>query len=232
MALQLNSEHLLVPTQPMTFADMLRSKDVRRPRGWLPALAGSIALSLGMFIGMHALITVSGHGANKPEALPTIDFVRLKRDSQITPNERRKPPPPPPPKAPPPTSKMTVATEATSDGPAISVPGSLDLSAGGGGGGGVATSGFDSELVPLQRVNPAYPQDARRNRIEGYVKLDLLVAPDGSVRSAKVVESKPKGLFDASAVTAVLKWRFKPKTVDGKAVEQRGVQKIEFAINK
>jgi len=96
----------------------------------------------------------------------------------------------------------------------------------------VASGGFDSELVPLQRVNPAYPQDARRNRIEGYVKLDLLVAPDGSVRSAKVVDAKPKGLFDASAVTAVLKWRFKPKTVDGKAVEQRGVQKIEFTINK
>ncbi|EIT68491.1 MULTISPECIES: energy transducer TonB [Hydrocarboniphaga] len=232
MALQLNSEHLLVPTRPMTFAEMLRSKDVRRPRGWVPALAASLALSLGMFIGMHALITVSGHGAKKPETLPTIDFVRLKRDSQVTPNERRKPPPPPPPKAPPPASKMTVATEAASDGPAITVPGSLDLSAGSGGGGGVASGGFDSELVPLQRVNPAYPQDARRNRIEGYVKLDLLVAPDGSVRSAKVVDAKPKGLFDASAVTAVLKWRFKPKTVDGKAVEQRGVQKIEFTINK
>ena len=55
-------------------------------------------------------------------------------------------------------------------------------------------------------------------------------APAAAAAAPK--STKPKGLFDASAVTAVLKWRFKPKTVDGKAVEQRGVQKIEFTINK
>lgn len=235
MAIQVSHERMLSitpPAPPMTFAEMLRSKDVRRPRGWGPAFVISLALSLGMFWGMHALITVSGHGADKPETLPTIDFVRLKRDSEVTPNERRKPPPPPPPKAPPPTARMTVATEGPTGGPGIQVPGSLDLSPGTAGGGPAVATGMDSDLVPLQRVNPVYPQDARRNKIEGYVKLELIVAPDGSVRSAKVVESKPKGLFDASAVTAVLKWRFKPKTVDGKAVEQKGVQKIEFTINK
>ena len=57
------------------------------------------------------------------------------------------------------------------------------------------------------------------------------VNPDGSVRKARVVEAKPKGLFEAAAVTAVQKWRFKPKTVDGKAVEFHGVQRIEFNLS-
>jgi protein TonB len=236
MAIELSQEQMLGlgrSRAPMTFAEMLRSKEVRRPHGWVPALGASLVFSFGLFWGMHALISKSGHGANKLETLPTIDFVRLKRDSNVTPNERKRPPPPPPPKSPPPPSKMTVATESTGTGPAIAMPGNLDLSAGSGGGGpGGGGVGFDSELVPLQRVNPAYPQDARRNKIEGYVKLELLVAADGSVRSAKVIESKPKNLFDSAAVTAVYKWRFKPKTVDGKAVEQKGQQRIDFALNK
>ena len=90
----------------------------------------------------------------------------------------------------------------------------------------------DGDLVPLQRVNPVYPQEARRNKIEGYVKLELVISPEGGVIGAKIMESKPKGLFDSAAVQAVYKWRFKPKTVDGRAVEQKGTQRVVFELTK
>ena len=57
-----------------------------------------------------------------------------------------------------------------------------------------------------------------------------MVNADGSVRSAKVTEAKPKGLFDAAAVTAVLRWKFKPRVVNGEPVPQRGLQRIEFNL--
>lgn len=222
------------PSSHKTFAEILRSKDVRRPSGWMPAFGGALALSLGLFWLMHTVIHVSGMGPQKKEQLQTIDFVRLKRDSDVTPNERRKPPPPPPPKSPPPPAKMSVATDAPVGGPGIAAPGSLDLSADSGGpaSGGASANMFDSDAVPLQRVNPMYPNEARRAGITGYVRLQLTIAPDGSVRAAKVIESKPKGLFDASAVTAVLKWRFKPKVVDGVPVDYVATQRIAFDLNK
>jgi protein TonB len=43
-----------------------------------------------------------------------------------------------------------------------------------------------------------------------------------------VVEAKPRGVFDSAAITAALKWKFKPRVVDGKPVDQRGVVQIDF----
>lgn len=222
--------------RPRSLAALFRSNAAQSSRGWVPAFAVSLAISLGLFWLMHSVIDASGVGPAKKENLPTIDFVRLKRDTEVTPNERRKPPPPPPPKAPPPPSKLSVVAEAPVGGAGIAVPTEVDLSAGtgdGGAGAGAATSNmFDSDVVPLQRVNPQYPNEARRAGITGWVEMDLTIATDGSVRAAKVVNAKPKGLFDAAAVTAALKWRFKAKVLDGKAVEFHALQKVQFDLNK
>jgi protein TonB len=98
---------------------------------------------------------------------------------------------------------------------------------GSGGGNGL----FDGDIIPLQRIPPQYPRDAARNNITGWVQLEVLVNPDGTVRSARVLDSKPKGLFEAAAVQAVLRWKFKPKVVNGLPVQQKGSQKIEFNLN-
>ena len=61
---------------------------------------------------------------------------------------------------------------------------------------------FDGDLLPLQRIPPQYPRDAARAGITGWVQLEVLVNADGTVRSAKVVDSKPRGIFEAAAVQA------------------------------
>jgi len=202
-----------------------------------PSLGLAIVVSLGFFWLMHAIITKTGYGIQKAETLPTIDFVRLKRDSEVETTQRRKPPPPP--EQPPPPQKLQIVASAVSaDSVAMDVP-TLGLNANVGGGpfvgesgGGAGLSGmFDGDIIPIQRVPPAYPRDAARAGVTGFVQLEVLVNADGTVRTAKVLEAKPKGLFEAAAVTAVMRWKFKPKVVNGQAVAQRGSQKIEFNLN-
>jgi protein TonB len=202
----------------------------------LPALGASVLFSLVLFALLYGAIRVGHFATEKTETLQAIDFVRLKRDSEVETLSRRKPPPPPP--QPPPPPKMRVATESVQQGPTgMEIP-SLNLSASVGGGpiagqlGGKGVGGmFDGDLLPLQRIPPQYPRDAARSGITGWVQLEVLVNADGSVRSAKVLDSKPRGLFEASAVQAVMRWKFKPKIQDGKPIEQRGAQKIEFNLN-
>jgi periplasmic protein TonB len=200
----------------------------------LATLAG-ICVSLVLFGLLYGAIHASEFVADKRDALQTIDFVRLKRDSEVETLSRRKPPPPP--AQPPPPAKMRVAAESVQQGPAAMEIPTLNLSAAVGGGPMAGQMGkgpgamFDGDLLPLQRIPPQYPRDAARSGITGWVQLEVLVNADGTVRSAKVLDAKPRGIFEAAAVQAVMRWKFKPKIQDGKPVEQRGAQKIEFNLN-
>ena len=60
--------------------------------------------------------------------------------------------------------------------------------------------------------------------------VELLVDESGSVLSAVVREAKPSTVFNAAAVQAVLKWKFKPRVEGGVAVQQRGITRIDFQI--
>jgi protein TonB len=212
-----------------------------RTRLPLAALAG-LLFSAIMFLGLFGLINRHGGGMDKADTLPTIDFVRLKRDTELQTLERRKPPPPPPPPKTPPPPKLKVATDTPQEqqtpfampnlGLSASVGGGPFLGAMGSGGGAPAGGLFDGDIIPMQRINPTYPRQAARDSIEGYVKIQFTVNADGTVREAKVLEAKPRGVFDAAAISAALKWKFKPKVVDGKPVDQRGVQTINFTLGE
>lgn len=197
--------------------------------------------SLGLFWLMQAITTGGGGETEKLEVLTAIDFVRLKQDTEVENIQRRKPPPPPPPKEPPPPPKLKVASETPQQSPTpFDIP-NLGLSGnvGGGpfigeltGGGGGAGGLFDGDIIPIARINPQYPRNAARDGIEGTVTLEVTVNPDGTVRSAKVIEAKPRGVFDAAAVQAVLKWKFKPKVINGQPVAQVGRLPMEFSLGE
>ena len=44
------------------------------------------------------------------------------------------------------------------------------------------------------------------------------------------MEIRPHRIFDAAAIQAVLKWKFKPRVIDGVAVKQVGLTTIEFNL--
>ena len=203
----------------------------------IPILAIALGVAFGLFTLMHTVITVTGHGVDKVETQPTIDFVRLRRDSQVEAMQRRKPPPPPP-QPPPPPSKMRIETGNVANGSLAFAMPNVDLNASMSGGGFTGQMGapggsgmFDGDIIPLQRIPPQYPRDAARNGVTGWVQLEVLVNADGTVRSARVLQSNPKGLFEAAAVQAVLRWKFKPKVVNGQPIQQKGSHRIEFNLN-
>jgi TonB family protein len=72
----------------------------------------------------------------------------------------------------------------------------------------------------VKTVPPAYPAIALRMKIEGTVKLDVTIDPDGSVEDVKVVSGH--ALLTPAAVDAVKKWKYEPgegKTTVGVNVE-------------
>ncbi|HET6395944.1 MAG TPA: TonB family protein [Pseudoxanthomonas sp.] len=65
---------------------------------------------------------------------------------------------------------------------------------------------------------PAYPAEAARERIGGKVMLLVSVAADGSVADVQVEEATPAGVFEAVAIEAARKWKFRPEMKDGRPV--------------
>ena len=94
---------------------------------FIPAAVASLAFSLALFGLMYSVIQAGQTILQERDVLPTIDFVRLKRDSSVDTISRNKPPPPPP--APPPPKKMKVASVAPSNSMAGMDMPSLDLNA-------------------------------------------------------------------------------------------------------
>jgi periplasmic protein TonB len=198
-----------------------------------PGLYGA-AVAFGMFWSMHLLIVGGKYVPEDGATLATVDFVRLKKETELETRERRKPPKPEPPKQPPPP-KMKVETPPPDAPPTqVALP-KLNLPSNITGGPflgaftGEGMSGY-SELIPLVRIAPQYPRQALRDGIEGVVVFEVTINPDGTVKSAKLLSAKPRGVFEGAAMNAIMKWKFKPKVVEGKGVESVGVQPIDFKM--
>jgi TonB family protein len=80
----------------------------------------------------------------------------------------------------------------------------------------------------LHRVEPDYPEEARQQRIEGPVVLDVRTREDGTIEEVKLVSGQP-ALADA-AIAAVKQWRFRPPTVKGQPVEMQTRVTLNFRL--
>lgn len=65
---------------------------------------------------------------------------------------------------------------------------------------------------------PPYPLAARRQGVQGTVRLDLLIAADGGVAEVRLRESSGSAILDHSVMQTVKRWRFIPATQRGQAV--------------
>ena len=191
---------------------------------------------MALFWLLRTLISASG-AFDEIQASPKIEFVRLRKDTELEEKKRVKPEiekPEPPPKAETVnTAKMSVIPGADMAALAPSV----DYSGVGGGLGGLGvaelsvSAGSDRDAVPQVRIQPDYPIQARQKGIEGWVDVKFNVGADGSVRNPVVVNAKPKQIFDRAALQAVKGWKYNPKIEDGRAVERKGLKvRIRFQL--
>ncbi len=207
------------------------------PARFILPLAGASVFAFSMFWGLHALINRDHGGLDDTLTLQTIDFVRLKRATELETKQRQKPEKPPPPKQPPPP-KLAVASQAKPDMaptqfmmPNMNLPTSIS----GGPFLGTFAAGDiqgDAELIPLVRIAPQFPRQAARDGISGEVVLEITVGPDGTVKAARVKSAKPRGYFESAAVAAAYKGRFRPKVVDGQPQETKGEYTVKFNIGE
>ena len=88
----------------------------------------------------------------------------------------------------------------------------------------------NSALIPLVRIAPRYPREALVSGKTGFVTIKLTVDEDGKVIDAVISNSRPPRIFDRAALQAVLRWKFKPRVVNGVPVKQVGTTTIEFNL--
>lgn len=88
------------------------------------------------------------------------------------------------------------------------------------------------DQIPVARVqqNPIYPYEMRRAGITGEVNIGFIVDSNGDVRDAYVINSTHRE-FEAPAVQAVSKWKFRPGRRGGRAVNTRMSVPIVFSFN-
>ncbi|AWB65391.1 iron siderophore transporter TonB [Saccharobesus litoralis] len=72
---------------------------------------------------------------------------------------------------------------------------------------------------PIVRVTPRFPKNTSNKSLSGYIKAKYVVKEDGRIGDVVILESQPKGFFDAEGIKAIKKWRYRPAILNGKPVD-------------
>ena len=180
---------------------------------------GTVTLALLML--MRTVIANPDSAVEQGFTGHVVELVHVQEDRDVV-VEPRLPEPPPPPDEPPPDLPPPPMNTNVQVGVAIGevqVDANADI-------GGIGGFSPDGEYLPIVKVQPVYPGRALARGIEGHVIVEFVVTETGSVRDPVVIEAQPPGIFDRAALTAALKFKYKPKMVDGQPVAVSGVQNI------
>ena len=89
---------------------------------------------------------------------------------------------------------------------------------------------WDDPPQLTRMVTPTYPERAKKAGVEGRVDLSIVVDEKGNVVEADVVAATPAGYFEQAAREAVLRWKYKPARLRGRAVRARTSQSVYFSL--
>ncbi len=82
----------------------------------------------------------------------------------------------------------------------------------------------------LKIVEPHYPPEAKRARVEGVVVLEATVTEAGTVNQVKIISGNP--LLVNAAIEAVQQWKYEPTILNGKPVAVILTAKVTFQLSK
>jgi len=185
-------------------------------------------VTLSLLFIMQLLIVSGKQALTEPRERHKLEFVRIKRDESVNTQDLtpEKPPKPPetPPETPPQEQDNIDPNAPTIDVGRPQVTANMDI--GGPGGMNIA----EGDYLPIVRVAPVYPARALSRGLEGFVDMSFTVTTTGSVKDPIVLQST-SSLFERAATQAVLKFKYKPRVVDGVPVEVPGVKtRISFEL--
>jgi len=189
-----------------------------------------LAVTLSLLFIMHLLIEHAEDAINKERTRYQLDFVRIKRNETLNVDDYTPEKPPPPPELPPEIPPQDMDS-IDPNAPTINIappPVVADVIVGGPGSMNIA----EGDYLPIVRVAPVYPARALSRGIEGYVDMSFTVTTAGTVRDPIVLFST-SSLFERASTRAVLKFKYKPRVVDGVPVDVSGVKtRISFQIEE
>ncbi len=179
------------------------------------------AVTFALLFLMQLLISTGRGALTEAASFRLTDFVRVERNEVIE-TKKAKPEKPPEPEVPPelPTPNNTDNFD-NSMAVSLSAP-SLDanLSIG-----GVGFGVSDGEYLPIVKVAPVYPSRASSRGLEGNCIVEFTVTRTGAVQDVSVVECT-SSLFERASTQAALKFKYKPRVIDGEPVDVTGVQHL------
>ena len=85
------------------------------------------------------------------------------------------------------------------------------------------------EAKIIKRAIPIYPPLAKQARISGVVRLEGIIAKDGTIQKLRVLSGHP--LLVTAAVEAVRQWVYSPTQLNGQAVEVIAPIDVNFILN-
>jgi protein TonB len=194
-----------------------------------------VLIALGMFAMLLHLVDVPF------EYRPTVKVVRMFTPVMVSTPTIPKELPPPKSERPPVPNVPTIPTvpdDPTTRGDKLGPPIAPMIPwVGPGAGptlpGSFLTGGTDGDANPRIRIPPSYPPSAEIRGIEGWVRVQFTITETGSVTDARVVAAEPQRVFDDAALSAIARWRYNPRVVNGEPVERVGMQTmIEFQLNE
>lgn len=193
------------------------------------SMFAALTVTFGLFSLMVALIATSDSQIDEQPTLRLADIIMYKREIEERANKKK-------PEKPKDESQLPDLPDLVLDNPdpsfeslnisSINSASMLDINFSG-------LTVNDGEYLPIVKVAPQYPRRALQRGLEGYVLLEFTVTPQGSVKDPRVVESSPPGIFDRSAIRAALRFKYKPRVVDGNPTKVEGVRnRITFTLAK
>ncbi|MBA3564358.1 MAG: energy transducer TonB [Gammaproteobacteria bacterium] len=189
-----------------------------------------LLVTFALMFTMQNLVAMGNQELDESGVRHFVDFVQVDREEIVARKERKpeKPPEPeaPPPDAPPPRMDSIDPASETINIAATPVEADINI-------GGIGLGASDGDYLPVVKVAPIYPRRALARGIEGYVVVEFTVTKSGTVRDVSVVEAEPADIFDEAAVEAALKFKYKPRVVDGQPIEVAGVRnQITFQMEQ
>jgi len=179
----------------------------------------AIPVAGGLFFIMQYLIASADPKIDDSKQRKLADIHMPEREIETNVSEAKpdkvEDPEEPPPDLDTPDVDMDMDVEVINIAPQASIDVSISSS-------GMASG--DGEYLPIVKVAPIYPRRAQTRGITGYCIVEYIVTTSGAIRDPVAVDCEPSGVFEKASVKASLKFKYKPRVVDGEPIEVAGVQ--------
>ena len=186
----------------------------------ITAVPLAVIVTVFLFLVMQALVTSDEYNLGEEGVNINISFLRQLQDTETQtqkkkpnrPEQEQEPEPPDMDIPETPRPEMNAESIATPDfsGPQF----------------GAFSASTDADVLPIVKLTPQYPRRATQRGIEGWVLVQFTITAAGAVVNPMIVDADPPGIFNRSALRSIVKWKYKPRILNGKAVARPGVQHL------